>query len=68
MFRSIRWKLAASYALLIFLSVTLMGALALLAVGRYVERREREYLAANAAAVALQAERFLVPQVRPDRP
>jgi signal transduction histidine kinase len=64
MFRSIRWRLAASYALLIFLSVTLMGALALLAVGRYVERREREYLAANAAAVALQAERFLVPQVR----
>jgi signal transduction histidine kinase len=64
MFRSIRWRLAASYAMLILLSVTLMGAFALLVVGRHVERQEREYLAANAAAVALQAERFLVPQVR----
>jgi signal transduction histidine kinase len=64
MFRSIRWRLAASYAVLILLSVTLMGALALLVVGRHVERQEREYLAANAAAVALQAERFLAPQVR----
>jgi hypothetical protein len=61
---SIRWRLAASYAALILLSVSLMGALALLVVGRHVERREREYLAANAAAVAVQAGRFLEPQVR----
>lgn len=64
MFTSIRWRLAASYAALIVLSVSLMGALALLMVGRHAERQEGEYLAANAAAVALQAGRFLEPQVR----
>jgi signal transduction histidine kinase len=63
-FRSIRWRLAASYAALILLSVSLMGALALLVVGRHVQRQEREFLAANAAAVAVQAGRFLEPQVR----
>ena len=61
---SIRWKLAASYAILILLSVTLMGALALSFVQRYVERQESEYLRANANVVALQAQRFLAPQLR----
>jgi hypothetical protein len=37
-FQSIRWRLAASYALLILLSVTLMGALALSIVQNYVGR------------------------------
>jgi signal transduction histidine kinase len=63
-FASIRWRLAAGYAALIVLSVCLMGALALLMVGRHVQRQEGEYLAANAAAVALQAGRFMEPQVR----
>ena len=40
LFSSIRWRLAASYALLILLSVTLMAALALYIVQRYVERQE----------------------------
>ena len=61
---SIRWKLAASYAILILLSVTLMGALALSFVQRYVERQESDYLRANANVVALQAQRFLSPQLR----
>lgn len=64
MFRTIRWRLAATYALLILLSVTLMGVLALSFVQRSVERQEREYLKANAESVAFQAERFLAPQVR----
>jgi signal transduction histidine kinase len=61
---SLRWKLAGSYALLILLSVTLMGALALYFVQRYVESQEGEYLRANASAVAQQAQRFLEPQLR----
>jgi signal transduction histidine kinase len=61
---SLRWKLAGSYALLILLSVTLMGALALYFVQRYVESQGGEYLRANARAVAEQAQRFLEPQLR----
>ena len=64
MFTSIRWRLAASYAVLILLSVTLMGTLALYIVQRYVGRQEGEYLKANARAVAGQAEHFLAPHQR----
>src|SRR5208283_4755894 len=64
MFRSIRWRLAASYALLILLSVTLMGALALSIVQAYVGQQESAYLRANAREIADLAERFLAPQVR----
>jgi len=62
--RSIRWRLAASYALLILLSVTLMGALALYIVQRYVARQESGYLTANAQEVAELAARFMNPQFR----
>ena len=61
---SLRWKLAGSYALLILLSVTLMGALALYFVQRYVASQEGEYLRANAKVVAQQAQRFIEPQLR----
>jgi len=64
MFRSIRWRLAASYALLILLSVTLMGTLALSIVQGYVGQQESAYLRANAREIADLAERFLEPQVR----
>jgi len=62
--QSIRWRLAGSYALLVLLSVTLMGALALYIVQRYVGRQESVYLKANAEAVADLAERFFEPQLR----
>jgi len=64
MFRSIRWRLAASYALLILLSVTLMGTLALSLVQGYVGRQESIYLRANALQIAGLAERFLAPPIR----
>jgi signal transduction histidine kinase len=64
MFRSIRWRLAASYALLILLSVTLMGTLALSIVQGYVGRQESSYLRANAMQIAGLAERFLAPPIR----
>ncbi|MGO9308894.1 MAG: sensor histidine kinase [Spirochaetia bacterium] len=64
MFRSIRWRLAASYAVLVLLSVTLMGALSLSIVQAYVGQQESAYLKANAREIADLAERFLEPQVR----
>jgi signal transduction histidine kinase len=63
-FRSIRWRLVASYVLLILLSVTLMGALALTLLGTYVGSEERAFLAANARSVAGQAGLFLQEPVR----
>jgi len=64
MFRTIRWRLAASYAALILLSVTLMGTLSLSLVQSYVGREESAYLRANAQQIAELAERFLGPPVR----
>jgi signal transduction histidine kinase len=64
LFQTIRWRLAASYALLVLLSVTLMGALALSIVQRYVASQERDSLQRNAEAVAEEASGFLAPQVR----
>ncbi len=55
MFRSIRWRLVASYVILTLLTVSLVGVLALLLIERYVEQQEQEYLASNAQAVARQA-------------
>jgi signal transduction histidine kinase len=62
--KSIRWRLAASYALLILLSVTLMGALSLYIVQGYVGRQESGYLKDNAQEIADLAQSFLAPQVR----
>ncbi len=67
-FQSIRWRLAASYALLILLSVTLMGALALSIVQGYVGRQESAYLRANAREIADLAQRFLEPHGAPGGP
>lgn len=64
MFQTIRWRLAASYALLVLLSVTLMGALALSIVQRYMASQEKDSLQRNARAVAEEAAKFLAPQVR----
>lgn len=55
MFRSIRWRLVASYVLLTLLTVSLVGVLALSLIRRYVEQQERDYLTANAEVVARQA-------------
>jgi signal transduction histidine kinase len=64
MFRSIRSRLVASYAALALLGVSLMGALAVVFVRSHVVRQEREFLLANATAVARQAEAFLSPSLR----
>jgi signal transduction histidine kinase len=64
LFLSIRWRLAASYAALILLSVTLMASFALYIVQRYVGRQEGESLRENARVVAFQARHFLEPQIR----
>jgi len=63
MFRSIRWRLVLSYVFLILLTLGVVGAVILQLVSDYVERREREYLTANAEAVAEQAQAHLWPMV-----
>ncbi len=55
MFRSIRWRLVASYVLLTLLTVSLVGVLALSLIERYVKEQEQSYLTENAQAVAEQA-------------
>ena len=50
--RSIRWRLVLSYVFLIALTLGAVGAIILQLVEDYVERQEREALAANAQAVA----------------
>jgi hypothetical protein len=61
---SLGWRLAASYALIVLASVTLMGGLALTFVGRYIVRQERGFLDANARAVARQAAIYFGPPLR----
>jgi len=64
MFRSIRWRLVASYVLLTLLTVSLVGVLALSLLERYVEQQEQEYLRANAETVARQALPMIQPALR----
>jgi len=64
MFRSIRWRLVASYVLLTLLTVSLVGVLALSLLKRYVEQQEQEYLRANAETVARQALPMIQPALR----
>lgn len=64
MFRSIRIRLAASYAVLALLGVSMMGVLAVVFVRGRVVRQERDFLGANAAAVARQAAAFFSPSLR----
>ena len=63
MFRSIRWRLVASYVLLTLLTVSIVGALALSLIQRYVRQQEQDYLTANAEAVARQALPMMQPLV-----
>lgn len=65
LFRSIRWRLVASYVLLTLLAVGLVGVLTLSLVRQSVRQREVASLQANAEAVARQAERWLWPAPRP---
>jgi len=65
MFRSIRWRLVASYVLLTLLTVSLVGVLALSLIKRYAEEQSQDFLQANAEAVARQALPLMQPTVRP---
>ncbi len=61
MFRSVRWRLVASYVFLTAVTVSLIGVVALSLVRSYVEQQERASLQANAEAIARQAEALLWP-------
>ncbi len=65
LFRSIRWRLVASYVLLTVLVVGLVGVLALSLVRQSVRQREIASLQANAEAMAQQVGRWLWPTPRP---
>jgi len=65
MFRSIRWRLVASYVLLTLLTVSLVGVLALSLIKRYAEEQAQDFLQANAEAVARQALPLMQPTVHP---
>jgi signal transduction histidine kinase len=60
---SIRWRLVLSYAFLILLTLGLAGVIVLRLVEGSVERQERESLAANAQAIAAQAQDLMWPAV-----
>jgi signal transduction histidine kinase len=64
MFRSIRWRLIASYVLLTVLTASAVGVLSIEIMRRYVQRQEAEDLRANAQAVAQQALPLMWPRVR----
>jgi len=64
MFSSIRWRLVLSHVLLALLVVSLVGALTLSLIGRYVDRQERAQLTSNAEAIARQAWPLIWPTVR----
>jgi len=53
MFRSIRWRLVASYVLLTLLTVSLVGVLALSLMKRYAKEQAQDFLQANAEAAPL---------------
>jgi two-component system OmpR family sensor kinase len=56
--------LVLSYVLLVLLTLGVVGAVILRLVEDYVERQEREYLTANAEAVAHQASSLIWPSVQ----
>jgi signal transduction histidine kinase len=64
MFRSIRWRLVASYVLITLLTVSLVGVLTLSLVRRYVRQQETAYLTANAQAIARRAVPLMQPAVQ----
>ena len=64
MFRSIRWRLVASYVLITLLTASLVGVLTLSLVRREIGRQETAHLKANAQAIASQATPLMQPMVR----
>lgn len=59
MFRSIRWRLVASFVGLTLMTVTVVGVVGLSLVRQLTVQREVAYLQANASAIASQAEALL---------
>jgi len=58
-FRSIRWKLTASYAILALLTAATFSLLSLFLIRKTVDRQEKEYLISTAQSIAHQIEPFL---------
>ena len=63
LFHSIRWRLVASYTLLAFLSVSIVGVLAAEIMQRYIQEHELRELQANAESIAQQMDPFMQPSI-----
>ena len=64
MFRTIRWKLIASYVILAVFTVSLVGFVSVEIVRYYARQQQLNQLQANARAIAGQAASVLSPVVR----
>ncbi len=64
MFSSIRWQLVFSYVLLALLVASLVGALTLSLIDKYVDRQAQTRLTSNAEAIARQAWPLMWPTVQ----
>jgi len=64
MFRSIKWRLTASYVLLTLLTVSVLGALVFSFVRQSVTKQETDFLTSNSKAIAEQASQYLWPILR----
>ena len=64
-FRSIRWRLVAGFTLLTLLTVSLLGALVLGLMQRYIAQQENAYLRENAVAIAQQSAPFFTTTLPP---
>lgn len=65
MFRSIRWRLVASYVVLALLTVSVVGVLAIEIVRRSIQQQELFDLHASAQVIAYQASPLLWPVPQP---
>ena len=67
MFRSIRWRLVLSYALVALFAVGLVGLVSLGLLRYYVDQQQAKTLRANAEAVAHQAAPLVWPVLQPTK-
>ena len=64
MFRSIRWKLVASYVVLAILIMSMAGLIAIWAIKHYAQQQEKKYLFSFAETIAEQAHPYLWPELK----
>ena len=64
MFKSIKWRLIASYVVLTLLTVSVLGTLAFSFVHQSIKKQETDFLTSNAETIANKASQFFWPFLR----